>query len=73
MSDEDTSKRGEELRKKREYQKVYEAKHRDLLNMKRRERYETKIGKTVITKASLKEAVANGATNDELAEIVRRM
>ena len=72
MSERDT-KREEELRKKREYQKVYDARHREELNRKRKERYAKEIGRKVITKASLKDAVAKGLTDSEIAELVRRM
>jgi|MEHZ01.5.fsa_nt_MEHZ011555762.1_2 hypothetical protein len=40
MSDEDTNKREKELQKKREYQRVYEAKHKDEINRRRKEREE---------------------------------
>ena len=74
--DQDT-KRQEELRKKREYQRAYEAKNREEINRKRRERY-AKEGKErkerkVITKATLKDAVAKGLSDAELAKLVREM
>jgi len=72
MSERDT-KREEELRKKREYQRVYDAKHKGEILRKRRERYSKEIGRQVITKASLKDAVAKGLTDSEIAELVRRM
>ena len=88
MSERDT-KREEELRKKREYQKVYEARHREEITRKRKERYATlseeekriqnrkkydrKMGKPVITKGLLKDAVAKGLTDSEITELVRRM
>lgn len=72
MSERDT-KREEELRKKREYQKVYDTKHKEEILRKRRERYSKEIGRQVITKASLKDAVAKGLTDSEIAELVRRM
>jgi len=68
------AKRQEELRKKCEYQRAYEAKNRDEINRKRRERY-AKEGKErkVITKATLKDAVAKGLSDAELAKLVREM
>jgi len=88
MSERDT-KREEELRKKREYQNVYDAKHKEEILRKRRERYSTlseeekrirnrkkydrKMGKPVVTKGLLKDAVAKGLTDSEIAELVRRM
>jgi DNA-binding transcriptional regulator YhcF (GntR family) len=88
MSERDT-KREEELRKKREYQKVYDAKHKEEILRKRRESYSTlseeekrirnrkkydrKMGKPVVTKGLLKDAVAKGLTDSEIAELVRRM
>lgn len=72
MSERDT-KREEELRKKREYQKVYDAKHKEEILRKRRERYAKEIGRKVITKGLLKDAVAKGLTDSEIAELVRRM
>jgi hypothetical protein len=68
------AKRREELRKKREYQRAYEAKNREEINRKRRERY-AKEGKErkVITKAVLKDAVAKGLSDAEIAKLVREM
>jgi len=68
------AKRREELRKKCEYQRAYEAKNREEINRKRRERY-AKEGKErkVITKAVLKDAVAKGLSDAELAKLVREM
>jgi len=72
MSERDTQ-REEELRKKREYQKVYDTKHKEEINKKRKERYAKEIGRSVITKASLKDALTRGLTDSEITELVRRM
>ena len=68
------AKRQEELRKKREYQRAYDAKNKEEINRKRRERY-AKEGKErkVITKAALKDAVAKGLSDAEIAKLVREM
>ena len=68
------AKRREELRKKCEYQRAYEARNREEINRKRRERYarEEKERK-VITKAVLKDAVAKGLSDTEIAKLVREM
>ena len=68
------AKREEALRKQREYQRVYEAKNKEEINRKRRERY-AKGGKErkVITKAVLKDAVAKGLSDSEIAKLVREM
>ena len=77
MSDEKEdhdAKREEALRKRREYQRAYEAKNKEEINKKRRERY-AKEGKErkVITKAVLKDAVAKGLSDAEIAKLVREM
>jgi len=59
--------------KKREYQKVYDTKHKEEINKKRKERYAKEIGRSVITKASLKDALTRGLTDSEITELVRRM
>ena len=73
MSDEDTNKREEELQKKREYQRVYEAKYKDEINRKRRERYDKGIGKRVTKTSAIKDALAKGVSDTELAGVVRKM
>jgi hypothetical protein len=68
------AKRQEELRKKREYQRAYEAKNREEINRKRRERYaKEEKERKVITKAILKDAVAKGLSDAEIAKLVRDM
>jgi len=65
------AKRPEELRKQREYQRAYEAKNREEINRKRRERYAKE--RKVITKAVLKDAVTKGLSDTEIAKLVREM
>ena len=68
------AKRQEELRKKREYQRAYEAKNRDEINSKTNEKgMQKKRERKVITKATLKDAVAKGLSDAELAKLVREM
>ena len=65
------AKRQEELRKRREYQRAYEAKNREEINRKKREKYAKE--RKVITKAILKDAVAKGLSDAEIAKLVREM
>jgi hypothetical protein len=65
------AKREEALRKQREYQRAYEAKNREEINRKRREQYAKE--RKVITKAVLKDAVAKGLSDAEIAKLVREM
>lgn len=65
------AKRQEELRKKREYQHAYEAKNKEEINRKKREKYAKE--RKVITKAILKDAVAKGLSDAEIAKLVREM
>ena len=65
------AKRQEELRKRREYQRAYEAKNKEEINRKRREKYAKE--RKVITKAVLKDAVAKGLSDAEIAKLVREM
>jgi len=65
------AKRQEELRKKREYQHAYEAKNKEEINRKKREKYAKE--RKVITKAILKDAVAKGLSDAEIAKLVRKM
>ena len=65
------AKREEALRKQREYQRAYEAKNKEEINRKRREKYAKE--RKVITKAVLKDAVAKGLSDAELAKLVREM
>ena len=65
------AKRQEELRKKREYQRAYEAKNKEEINRKKREKYAKE--RKVITKAILKDAVAKGLSDAEIAKLVREM
>ena len=65
------AKREEALRKQREYQRAYEAKNKEEINRKRRERYAKE--RKVITKAILKDAVAKGLSDAEIAKLVREM
>ena len=65
------AKRQEELRKRREYQRAYEAKNKEDINRKKREKYAKE--RKVITKATLKDAVAKGLSDAELAKLVREM
>jgi hypothetical protein len=68
--DHDT-KREEALRKQREYQRAYEAKNREEINRKKREKYAKE--RKLITKAVLKDAVAKGLSDSEIAKLVREM
>ncbi len=65
------AKRQEELRKRREYQRAYEAKNKEDINRKKREKYAKE--RKVITKAILKDAVAKGLSDAEIAKLVREM
>jgi hypothetical protein len=65
------AKREEALRKQREYQRAYEAKNKEEINRKRREKYAKE--RKVITKAVLKDAVAKGLSDAEIAKLVREM
>ena len=65
------AKRQEELRKRREYQRAYEAKNKEEINRKKREKYAKE--RKVITKAILKDAVAKGLSDAEIAKLVREM
>ena len=65
------AKREEALRKQREYQRAYEAKNREEINRKKREKYAKE--RKVITKAILKDAVAKGLSDAEIAKLVREM
>ena len=65
------AKRQEELRKKCEYQRAYEAKNKEDINRKKREKYAKE--RKVITKAILKDAVAKGLSDAEIAKLVREM
>ena len=65
------AKRQEELRKRREYQRAYEAKNKEDINRKKREKYAKE--RKVITKAALKDAVAKGLSDAEIAKLVREM
>ena len=65
------AKRQEELRKRREYQRAYEAKNKEDINRKKREKYAKE--RKVITKAILKDAVAKGLNDAEIAKLVRKM
>lgn len=65
------AKRPEELRKQREYQRAYEAKNKEDINRKKREKYAKE--RKVITKAILKDAVAKGLSDAEIAKLVREM
>ena len=65
------AKRQEELRKQREYQRAYEAKNKEDINRKKREKYAKE--RKVITKAILKDAVAKGLSDAEIAKLVREM
>ena len=65
------AKRQEELRKRREYQRAYEAKNKEDINRKKREKYAKE--RKVITKAVLKDAVAKGLSDTEIAKLVREM
>src|SRR6056300_2044717 len=62
------AKRQEELRKRREYQRAYEAKNKEDINRKKREKYAKE--RKVITKAILKDAVAKGLSDAEIAKLV---
>jgi len=65
------AKREEALRKQREYQRAYEAKNKEEINRKKREKYAKE--RKVITKAVLKDAVAKGLSDAEIAKLVREM
>ena len=65
------AKRQEELRKRREYQRAYEARNKEDINRKKREKYAKE--RKVITKAILKDAVAKGLSDAEIAKLVREM
>lgn len=65
------AKRQETLRKQREYQRAYEEKNKEEINRKRRERYANQ--NKVITKGVLKDAVARGLSDSEIAHLVRKM
>jgi hypothetical protein len=65
------AKREEALRKQREYQRAYEAKNKEEINRKKREKYAKE--RKVITKAILKDAVAKGLSDAEIAKLVRKM
>ena len=69
--DQDAKRQEEALRKQREYQRAYEAKNKEEINRKKRERYAKE--RKVITKAILKDAVARGLSDAEIAKLVREM
>jgi hypothetical protein len=69
--DHDAKRQEEALRKQREYQRAYEAKNKEEINRKKRERYAKE--RKVITKAILKDAVARGLSDAEIAKLVREM